>query len=397
MSAVTDWIRSVESMLRCLTAIEPEVGDRAFSRTLDLLSGGASNPGPIDTAGEWFRSAHDEPPGYIFIGSQGQDHHFQAEAPAGVDPAAMRVMPPGPVGRLWAEIEAAAKSASMVASGEKSAIEGDGGRIIAPCEQADRPAMAALSQVLKAALLLRDPHTDGMLLRQSASTFLQAPANDPAARVDAAAAEILKLRSSSYLADAPVWAVTTLRQDALKRIIASGGAAPSLMAKLHDASGVLSQPEEALRQAVADLAWSRQGEIVMAVCDAALDQAETAVEAALNAQDIRSHQTGLYEAAGSAFLAMRIAEVMSGHVAPNLWPEWLTTSVLGGYATKTEEIVVRAQHAMAVACINAGSGLASRVHRAQVAAEGEPKAKELIEDYWFYPRAALPALLQKPN
>jgi len=394
MSPVSAWCSSVESMLRCLTAVTPETGDRAFGRTLDILSGGASNPGPLDPAGEWFRSAAGEPPGYIFIGPQGRDHHFQAAAPEGVDPDAMRVMPPAPTGRLRSEIEAAAKSAAMVASGEKGAIEGDGGRIIAPCAESDRPAVAALSELLKAALLLGDPATDSLLLRQSAATFQQAAGQEPAARAAAAAVQILALRSKSYLVDAPLWAVAMLRQDALARLGAD--ASPPLAAKLFDVSGFLSHPEEALRQAVSDLTWARQGQVVMAVCDAALDQAERAVESALAAQDVLSHQAGLYSAAGSAYLAMRVAEIMLGDVAPSLWPQGFAASVLGGYATKTEEIVVRAQHALAVACINAGNGLASRVHRAEVAAAGASKANELIEDYWFYPRAARPALLGDP-
>lgn len=390
--SVGDWGAVVESMVRCLTAIEPEIGDRAFGRMLDVVCGGPSNPSAINPAGEWFRSADGDRPGYIYIGPSGQDHHFQASAPDGVDLTTMRPMPPSPVGRLWAEIDAAMQSAKMLVSREKTTIEGQGGRLIAVCDEADLPTAAALLKILEVASLYHEPDADSVLMRRSAGAFLAALGQPAEAQLAAATGEIMRLRSN-YLANAPAWGVSVVRSEALKRFLDTQAKAAGLDAKLFDASGFLSSPEEAFRQCVSDLARAQHGDIVMAICDLALGQAEDAVQSALDAEDVTTHQATLYAAAGWSYAGMRIAEIMRGDVAPSLWPADLTEQLLGGYATKTEEIVVRCQEALAVACINAASGQAARRHRAQVAAEGSAKADELIEDYWYYPRAARPMLL----
>jgi hypothetical protein len=391
VSLIEDWCEWAESMVRCLTAVMPETGDRAFGRMLDVVEGGPSNPGPISAAGDWFRAMPGERQGYIFIGPEGRDHHFQADAPDGIDPASIKLMPPTPTGRLWREMEAALSQARTLAAGEASSVKGAGGPMALHCEEADLPRIRAVATLLDAALLQRQQGTAAMLLRESAQAFLAA-AGDVPARLQAASAEIMALRAR-FLADAPLWAVAMLRQQALTRIIGAGPA-PVLAFKLFDVSGVLGDPQEALRQTVWDLAIARHGDVVMAVCDTALERAETAVQSALDAQWVQAHQSWLYEAAGHAYAGMRIAEVMRANVAPTLWPQDITDALLGGYAAQTEEIVVRAGQALAVTCINSGNRSAFRRHKAQVAANGPAKADELIEDYWFYPRGARDALRQ---
>jgi hypothetical protein len=392
MSRIEDWCECAESMVRCLTAVTPDAGDQAFGWVQDIAGGGSSNPGQISAAGDWFRTVDGKRQGYIFIGPEGRDHHFQEHPPDGVDPASMKRMPPTPIGRLWREIEAALGQARALVAGESSTV-GAAGPLVLRCEEADLPRVRAVAAVLEAACLLRQPGTSALLLRQSAQAFRDAAASGMPARLEAASAEITALRARC-LADAPLWTVAMLRREALTRVIGEGPM-PPLAFKLFDVSGVLGDPEEALRQTVSDLAYARHGDVVMMVCDAALERAETAVQSALDAQTVQVHQGWLYEAAGQAHAAMRIAELMRDKVAPKLWPQHVTDALLGGYVAQTEEIVIRAEQALAVGCINAGNRAAFHRHRTAIAAAGPAKADELIEEYWFYPRAAR-ALLLRP-
>ena len=390
MSSIENWCEYAESMVRCLTAVTTESGDQAFGGMVDIVGGGSSNPGQISATGEWFRAVEGEREGYIFIGPEGRDHHFQEHPPNGVDPASMKPMPPTPTGRLWREIEAALGQARVLLAGESSSV-GGAGPLVLRCEEADLPRVQAVAAVLEGACLLCRPGTRALLLRQSAQAFRDAAPRGTLARLEASSAEITTLRTRC-LADAPLWAVAMLRRVALTRIIGEGQM-PPLGLKLFDISGVLDDPGEALRQTVADLAYAHHGDVVMMICDAALERAETTVQSALDAESVQVHQMWLYEAAGQAYAAMRIAELMRNKVAPKLWPQDITDALLGGYIAQTEEIVIRAGQALAVGCINAGSRAAFHRHRIQIAAAGPAKADELIEEYWFYPRAARPLLL----
>ena len=391
MSLLDDWCDCAESMVRCLTAVTPDYGDRAFGRTLESVAAGPLTPGLVDPAGDWFQTTEGRKAGYIFIGPAGGDHHFQADVPDGVDLAAIRPMPLSPAGLLWREIGATLEQARSLAAGKPSSVHGADGPMAPQCEAADLPRVREVAALLEAAFQLRDAGVEAALLGQSMQAFLAGIGGGLPGAVQAAGADIMGLRSR-YLASAPLWAVAMLRQEVLTRLLGPGPAPPYAY-KLFGSFSALCEPWEAMRQGVADLAAAHQGEAIMAVCDAALEQAEAAVQSALDAGSIAAHQAELYHAAGHAFTAMRIAEVMRDNVAPGLRPKDLTGALLGGYVAQTEEIVVRAGQALAVTCVNAGSRAAFQRHRAQVAAEGPGKADELIEEYWFYPRTARGALL----
>jgi len=295
---------------------------------------------------------------------------------------------PAPEGWLWREIDMKLREALRLAAGDSPNESGPAQMV---CETADKPRAHAIAEVIRAVKLLPEPETAAMMLRQSAHNFLT-KRDGFSEMLEAACSPVMAMRDN-FVVDAPVWAVIMLRREMLTRIV-QDGPVPSLAFKLFDVSGVLSDPEEAIRQAISDMAQAGHGYVVMAVCDWALEHAESAVQAALDAQNVRDHQAWLYKAAGHAFAAMRVAEVMKSKVAPLLWPAEIKDAKLGGYIASTEEIVVRAHQALVVACINAGNRSAFRQHKAQVKAGGERKADELIEDYWFYPRAARDALLR---
>jgi hypothetical protein len=206
----------------------------------------------------------------------------------------------------------------------------------------------------------------------------------PAEAAEAASADITAMRAVCA-ADARLAALSLLRPS-LARALPADGSADRLIHKSFESLTAGGDAERMLGRVVMDYTQAGQAALLAAWLDETLLAARDHIEAAKQARSIDAHGDALFSAAAAGFAARAVAQILLQIVAPPLWPPGLTHDMLDGYVGQAEEPTVRTAHALSIAAINAGSGLALERHHAAVQAQGPAKADELIEQYYFYPR-----------
>jgi hypothetical protein len=370
---------------RCLTAVVPDFCDMLFGRVArQMLDGAPSDVDEDATEGVWLRSPG-ERPGYIFIGPSGGQHFYTRDKPAGIDDAQMKLQSEVPPGRLIGQIRAMVMDAERLTAGEPVAARSHDGaatQIAAPSGAAAKAAEARGQ--LQNALWVAEDRTAAGALRRSMGRYLEAFATVPAAEAASSASQDIVTMREACAADARLTTLALLRP-ALARALPSDGSQSGLIAKSFESLGAGGDPERMTGKVVRDYAAAGQATLLTAWLDATILGLRDDVKAAKNASTIDSHGTALYRMAAAGYAARSVADVLRNGVAPSLWPSGISSEILDHYIGQAEEKVVRASHALVIAAINAGSGLALVRHRAAVKAEGLAKAKELIDEYYFYP------------
>ncbi|HEY9402020.1 MAG TPA: hypothetical protein VIQ24_04965 [Pyrinomonadaceae bacterium] len=415
MSGFDDWYLYGEGLARSLVAVAPEFGSTMFAQVMNsITSSGQSG----FEEGRWHRVFK----GYVYHGPEGGDNHYQREPPAGVaheDILDASVMLSDQLIReldhFIAKVETAAAGESVQMhqkDGQAVTFQATGdelARLQALAEML-RNTRAACQQNYNQAVMFR-VHTDLMQLLQSAITE---SGGSPKAIVDlvrAGAAMVIDLRWQAA-ADARLTALfyvqTRLCELALEELDSNQigdhevvRLASMMIAGLRGAPN----PEHVLTQSVIDFSRAGLGNLVLNLCDETLSFAEREVEAALNATDLLTHSGHLYSAAHIAFAGMSLAEGFREHVAQDARPDKATDSLLEGYATSAEEIVVRTGHALVINCINRATSAALNLHINQVRLAREEggldkaqmRADTLINDFYFYPHYYAKTLMGEPT
>jgi hypothetical protein len=404
MNSFNDWYLYGESLARCLVAVVPELGSTLFA---DVMQGMTPGGLPATGEGRWYRLMQ----GYVHLGPEGGDHHYQREPPPGV-PAeeigdsgvSMNDVLVREMDYFLTKVEAASTGAPVQMQ------EAEGQPLTFQASGEDLARLRALAEMLKGTRDACHPDYNRAVTFQvyaNLTGLLQSTkalsSGDPQKVVDvirAGAAQVLELRGR-YAADARLitffFVQTRLCELALQKHhddqrSASAIAGMAIMAM--ESRGAEYGPEQMQMQLIVDFARLGMGQLVLDLCDEALSSAQTSVEAALNATDLLAHAEHLYSAAYLAFASQRLAEGFRELIPQSVRPAKANDNMLEGYARNAEEIVVRAAHALAVGCINRGSGTSLRYHTEQVRLTGlelgPEKAQEqvnsLINDFYFYPR-----------
>lgn len=403
MADFQDWHLYGESLARCLVAVAPEFGSTMFTEVMNRMS----QPGPPASGqGRWYRALK----GYIHIGPEGGDHHYQREPPADVPAAEIGDMGVKYDDTLVRELGHFLTRVETVSIGEPVQMPTNDGQSLTFQASGDELVrLRALAETLRGARDACHPdynravtlqiHAGLVGLLQSAMAKGGA---DPQAVVDvirAGAAQVMELRWR-YAADARITALffvqTRLCELALQeysgdQLTTAALARLSMMAM--EGRGEAFDTEQMLMQLIVDFSRQGMGNLLVNLCDEALSSAQNGVEDALNAKDLPTHAQHLYSAAHFAFASLRLAEGLRELVPESARPK-ANDNLLEGYARNADEIVTRAGHALVIGSINRGSGAAIKYHIDQVRltrrAAGPQKAQTqvntLINDFYFYPR-----------
>ena len=360
MTLHTTWAACAGSIARCIAATTPPLADSMFGAMRE--AGGSSEIG-------WHRMSSAEVAGFVWLAPLGGDLRFQALPPPGFELERLPMAPAVPRGRLRAEAEAFLRDARVLAGGGEIAI--NGGRLKILPSGAAVAAAERVVTLLEGATALFEGSAVARLLRDVAIRFLrELPQDGPGAveRVE----QIEQDQRANFSADGKLWALSRLRMAAAAPLVCKQPTPPALY-RLFDPFGPGADPDQAFSRAVDEVAQTE----IEALLAASLARADAARERALESRSVVAHGTALFEAAGEAWTAMRLAEALS----------------FDEVAVSARDTVMRATQALVVESINLGSGSALLRHQALIAIEGPAKADELIETCWFYPRALRATLM----
>ena len=394
-------------------AVMPESGSIMFSNLKAGLTSPETMPPP--GGGRWYRAF----PGYFFIGSEGGDHHYQHDPPAGIDVKDMVddvTLPGGEIERLLDDLIAQVEIAA--AGGPVQFVTNDGQPTTLDVAPADQQGLQSLMDRLKRTREACRPDYNQAIVRQINSELmgkyfssLGEIAGDPAnlvAMLRPGTAAVLDLRWR-FAADSRLLAlfyvqsqVSELAEKRFQEGKVEAGPVLRQTSMSMESGSVGHDPEQMLAQIIKDTVSNGLGDVLDTLCDQALTQAQTEVDSALNATDLPTYEHHLYAATHLAFAGMRLAEAYQSLIPEADRPRGANDRMLNGYATNLEEIVVRAAQALTICCINRGSGEAIRVHVARLrlmlqagdADTAQRKVKEWVEEYYFYPRYYAAALLK---